>query len=240
MSIAFTGNERLLRKFERKVIRFVMSMNNGPNPQPSSVPKWLEEIFGVDFFHTVYCVEFRTKPADRESLKLLDEFSNLRGLFVYTKEELSKETCMRIARFRSLDYLYLGIPPIDAENFKELMVLKNIKTLYLTTTINDDVLKYVAEFDALEHLHINNKNISEDGIYQLHSLKHLTFINLFGKYDVSSELQEKMKGVGIKDGSFSRWKHSGGRPTRAPAMRKTAADIEKTPKPVPQAFSFEE
>jgi hypothetical protein len=112
---------------------------------------------------------------------LLDEFSNLRGLFVYTKEELSKETCMRIARFRSLDYLYLGIPPIDAENFKELMVLKNIKTLYLTTTINDDVLKYVAEFDALEHLHINNKNISEDGIYQLHSLQHLTFINLFGK-----------------------------------------------------------
>jgi hypothetical protein len=117
--------------------------------QTSCLPSWLVRTFGVDSFHTVFCVDINTPDA-------------------------TDATLQRVQSLKGLRHLYINNSNITSDGLSRLKKLPHLqKVVIYSDVIDDSGIVHLAHLDALEELQIHFANVSDGGISQLKNLSKL-------------------------------------------------------------------
>jgi hypothetical protein len=160
-----------------------------PNAE-SSVPRWILECVGIDFFHSVLQVDlvgrdtglvFRFNPNRSDgALKHLIGLRNLRSLNLYSTQ--ASDNSMRyLCRVRKLEYLTMDDANIGDEGVAHLAGLKRLRSVHIFDVgLTDASMELFAGLPALEVLWLGGTTVTDDGLTHLADLEHLEVLGLEG------------------------------------------------------------
>jgi Leucine-rich repeat (LRR) protein len=167
----------------------------------SSVPNWLLDRLGVDFFHDVVLVNLNYSedsgarkenhnPSD-EALQYLGGFPKLRILLL-SDTQASDSSMRHLAQLKRLERLYMW----DAVNVSDagvahLSELHRLRYIHLSTSqITDKSLAVFAKLPMLEGLSLQFNQFSDKGLRHLSQLDELESLWVCGKEDEMNQITD--------------------------------------------------
>lgn len=162
---------------------------------PKTVPVWLTNLVGEEYFLTVVTVNFtkdgsvpldsRFEPhasrATDESLSLLHDTPDVRELLLSGNSQLTDECLVHAAGLRQLRVLTLNDTHVKGSGLRHLRRCKNLKYLSLYfTPATDDGLVYLKDLPKLESLELSMTWITDAGLAHLKGLPKLKLLSLRG------------------------------------------------------------
>lgn len=174
------------------------------------VPEWLRKTFGDDWFYAVVVADLNGTAANTElhdeDLQRLTQLPALKKLILRDALEITPAGVRALGEVKSLQWIYLHHPAIEAADLRPLRELPELRYLAVTTPLGDAGLAELAQFPALTELEISSEGMTDAGVRQLTSLATLRRLELNGTYRLSPQVDGELRAaspqLGIDDGSF--------------------------------------
>ena len=152
------------------------------------VPQWLQDLFGVDFFHDVVAVRVgrkygygRQNPgADNGLLRCLRGFPDLRRLEL-THCGITDRGLQHLPAFASLETLDLSYSSVTDDGMPYVGRLKSLRWLDLAhTRVNGRGFHRLARLEQLEALNLSYSPVRDKALRSVERTQTLRYVSVYG------------------------------------------------------------
>ncbi len=173
-----------------------------------TVPPWITNFIGEDYFVTIVTVNFDKnfgdRPADRskahatqvtnEALVLLEDAPHVTELLLAGNNQLSDDCLAHAAGLKHLRVLLLNQTNATGRGLSHIRALPNLEGLALhDTPLTDDGLAFLGGLPKLQWLLLDDTDISDKGLANLTSLRSLQHLSLNNTRITDQGLQQLQK-----------------------------------------------
>jgi hypothetical protein len=167
----------------------------------SSVPRWLVDRLGVDFFHDVVQVnlnysedsgkrEENHNPSD-EALQYLPDFPDLRVLLL-SDTQASDSSMQHVARLKKLEHLYMwDVANVTDAGAAHLDGLRNLQYIHLSSSqITDKSLAVFSGLPKIRGLSLQFNYFTNEGLTCVSRCRELEDLWLCGRRERPNEITD--------------------------------------------------